>query len=158
MVKLSFQTPKNLKKKLEMPATDPIIPNQYAEKRILNTTFQTQKLVNGMMTKSSQNIPVKTVKLDVFVKGDDASTPRINNGITKTRVKRFDHQKTETKPATKIRGDVDDVMSNVSGGQMSYRSNKGTGALWNVKKTQAIRNCGSVESLFSEGMGVEGKL
>lgn len=53
-----------------------------------------------MMTKSSiQNVPVKTVRLDVFVKGDDATTPMINNGITNTRVKRFDN-KTATKQVT----------------------------------------------------------
>jgi hypothetical protein len=40
-----------------------------------------------MMTKSSQNIPVKTVKLEMFIKGEDPNTPRINDGVTKTRVK-----------------------------------------------------------------------
>lgn len=130
MVKNS--TPKAIK--IYSPADEPIIPNQYKEERILNTTFQTQKWVNGMMTKSSQHVPVKTVKLDMFVKGEDPNTPRINDGITKTRVKQFENkinkQTTEVKPP--MRGDVDDVRSNFSMG--SFRSNQGTGALWSFKK------------------------
>lgn len=86
------------------------------------------------MTKSSQHVPVKTVKLDMFVKGEDPNTPRINDGITKTRVKQFENkinkQTTEVKPP--MRGDVDDVRSNFSMG--SFRSNQGTGALWSFKK------------------------
>ena len=80
-------TPKALK--IEYSTDQPIIPNHYKDERILNTTFQTHKFENGMMTKSSKNISVKTVKLDMFVRGEDPNTPRINDGVTKTRVKQF---------------------------------------------------------------------
>jgi hypothetical protein len=51
---------------VDPPVTKNIIPNHYREERILNTTFQTKKLLNGMMTKSISRFPIKTVNIDIF--------------------------------------------------------------------------------------------
>jgi hypothetical protein len=40
----------------------------------------------------------------------------------------------------------------------SPKSHQGTGRLWSIKKVHAIRNSGSVEKLFQNGMGVESVL